>query len=261
MLKRLVPALICAAVGCGEYAYVYQPTAQATATTDGFPAASYNVPRELPRGDVNVASFGLTDMQLVEGGPKERFLQVRLTVANNNDVGPWTIDTREQLLSLTGEGQSPPSFANSDAAGLPQITIAPAQKHTIDLYYALPFGVRKSRDVPQFDLLWRVHTPTRAVAERTPFERIEIDNNAYWASYGYGYPGFGYSLGFGPSWWYDPFFYPAVSFHHPVIIHQRYPGFVHTQTLPPRRVYGPVPGRAYVVPPGRVQATRPVRHF
>ncbi|MCU1280842.1 MAG: uncharacterized protein JWM53_4388 [bacterium] len=255
-LTRPMSMLALAALGCGESRYIYRPTEQATATSDGLPAARYPVPPESPRGEVNIASFGPTKMQVTTSEEKVKFLHVRMVVANNNDAGPWVVDTRQQVVSLPQEGQSPPAFANSDVPGLPIVNVPAGQKHTIDLFYTLPEGMQKARHVPRFELFWHVQTPSREVAERTPFERTEADE-AVASAYPYvaGYPELSLSLGWGPVWWYDPLV-PAVTFYHPVIIHRRYPLFVRAPYTPPMRVYG----RAVVAPP-RVIVARPIRRF
>ncbi len=203
---------------------MYEPTTQATANIEGTPAARYEVPPEAPRGEVNVASLGIVDLSVDQNGPKTRFLQIRMIAANNNDTGPWVIDSREQLLSLANEGQSRPAFVNTDRQDAPNITVAPTQKRTIDLFYPLPEPLAKANSVSQFDLLWHVQTPSREVAERTPFQGVSVDTgNADAYAYGnpYGYDGayaydgaYGYDIGWGSVWWYDPFF-AGVTFAHP----------------------------------------------
>jgi hypothetical protein len=246
MRIRICAAVALAAAGCSAQ-YIYRPTANATASSNGYPAAHYQVPPESPHGDVDIASYGITEMQVGDDDHRDRFLQVRMVVANNNDVGAWQVDTREQIVVLPNEGQSRPAFANGDAPTLPVVTIAPGQKHSVDLFYALPEGMRKAKHVPHFDVLWHVKTPSRDVAERTPFERTSADEQMA-SAYPWGPPEFSLAVGWGPVWWYDPLIAP-VTFAHPVVIHERYPVFVRAPHYPPRRVYAPMPHRAYVVPP------------
>ena len=247
-MKRISKFLFASALagalggGCATSGYVFAPAEQATASIGGYPAANYALPPEGPRGKLEAASFGIVAMQVNDGGAETRFLQVRLSVANNNDVAAWTVDTRQQLLALPGEGQSRPAFANSDQQDLPNITVAPGQKRTIDLYYALPLPLQSADHIPQFELLWHVQTPSREVAERTPFERIKIEEPSAWAyadeypdGYPYGYFGYG-SLGWGATWWYDPFF-PSFTFAHPVFIAPHHPFVAHHGFAAPGRVH------------------------
>src|SRR5262249_37770424 len=153
----------------------YQPTEQLSGQSRGFPMARYNIPPESPRGDVTVVSYGVTELQVApESGAHEPFVHVRMTVANNNADGPWTVDTREQLLAIGGEGQSRPAYVNTDQPGSPTLTLAAGQKRALDLYYPLPATMRGASALPSFDLVWNVHTDRRVVAERTPFERIRV---------------------------------------------------------------------------------------
>jgi hypothetical protein len=201
--------------GCYE-SYFYRPTQQVTSTLSGLPASHYNLPPEAPRGTVDVASFGLTDLRSADGQPSSRFLQVRVVVANNNDSGVWQLDTREQLVEIPGEGRSRAAYVNADVGGLPIINIAAGEKHTLDLYFPLPAGLQRAKELPQFDVMWSVRVPERVVVERTPFQRITLAP-AYALTYPYDY---GFSYGWGPVWWYDPF-YPSVTFIHPTVVTPR----------------------------------------
>jgi hypothetical protein len=232
-----------ALAGCAEtVAYVYHPTQQVTASNAGRPASHYTVPPEAPRGTVDVTTFGLTKMQMSDGYP-EPFIHARMIVANNNDVGPWVVDTREQLLSIPKEGQSRPAYVNTDAAQPPVLQIAAGEKRVIDLYYPLPGDRARAAEIPEYDLLWHVRAPTRIIAERTPFERTTVE-----PMYADGYPYYGgppgYSVGWGPVWWYDPL-YPSVTFAHPVIIHRAHPVVVHRPFVAPRHVWIAHPTRRF----------------
>lgn len=213
-------ALLLGLAGCAattSSAYVYTPAVQAGARVNGYPAAHYAVPTERPTGDVRVGSFGLTAVRPQSGGPTTTVAHVRLIVANNADDSPWTVDTRDTSMSLATEGSSRPAFVNSDAGAPPIIQIARGEQRTIDLYYPLPPSRSAENVLPSFDVTWRVRTASGDVVQRTPFERIIIDDNdayAYYYAYPYGYyGGLGYALGFGSVWWYDAH-YPWYGFHH-----------------------------------------------
>ena len=204
-------------------AYVYTPAVQTDARVSGYPAAHYAIPRDRPAGDVRVGSFGLTAVQPQNGGPTTRVAHVRLIIANNADDVPWTIDTREAVMMIAGEGNSRPAFVNTDAGAPPVVQIARGEQRTLDLYYPLPPGRAAEDALAAFDVTWRVHTGTGDAVERTPFEREVIDDDDEFAGhygYPYGYYGFGlgYALGFGSHWWYDAY-YPSYGFyHHPTIV-------------------------------------------
>jgi hypothetical protein len=87
---------------------------------------------------------------------------------------------------------------SSDSGEGPIVQVPPHGKRVIDLLYPLPEGADKAGKIPAFDFIWQVQTPTRTVAERTPFERISVVNygypywygyNWYWPPIALGYPG------------------------------------------------------------------------
>lgn len=221
MLRRLLLGFsVGVALSCATAdRYLYRPTELATATTDGYPTARYPVPPEQPRGEVYVTSFGPSEAQVAKG-QKTELLAVRMAVNNNNGDGPWTVDTRQQLAELPGEGESRPAYVNTGASGSPLINVQPGARQVIDLYYVLPPGYGPER-LRSFSVLWSVQTSRRVVAGRTEFarERLEPPPPAYHTSVSLG-------LGWGPFWWYDPF-YPTATFVHPVIVRAPHPVFVH----------------------------------
>lgn len=230
--------------GCAEtatYAYVYTPAVHADARVTGYPAAHYAIPRDQPAGDVRVSSFGLTAVQPQGGGPTTNVAHVRLIIANNTDDVPWTIDTRDPVMIIAGEGNSRPAFVNTDGAAPPPIVqIARGEQRTLDLYYPLPPGRAAEDALPGFDVTWLVRTGTGDVVERTPFERERIDTDYAYYGYPYGYYGvYGYGLGFGSHWWYDPY-YPSFGFHHhpwSVVGHGHLP-YAPLHVMPPHGSFG-----------------------
>jgi hypothetical protein len=191
---------------CAEPAYIYEPETANTQASSGLPAARIDIPQERPTGSVQLTSYGVT--RLAADGRGTPALHVRMTVANDRDQSPWTVDTRQVLVSIPGEGQSRPIFASSDLHTLPVIAIGEHERHVVDLYYPLPATVRGDRMLPRFDLHWEVATPTRQVASSTHFDRVSIETN-YADAYPYG-PYYYYAgawplwAGAGPYWWYDP---------------------------------------------------------
>jgi hypothetical protein len=213
MLRSVVLMGLVVALGC-ESPYIYRPEENATARVAGHVAARYEVPQEQPHGDVRVASFGMTKIRPQTGEGEVRALHARMVVANNDDLGPWIVDTHQQQIRLRDGHVATPAYAASDRDGLPLVTVRASEQRTIDLFYPLPESLQKESKIPEFDVLWKVQTPHRMVAERTPFERLEVVP-AY--AFGYGYP-YGYPYGWpgwGPSFWADPFFSYDYSFYRP----------------------------------------------
>lgn len=221
-MRRLMTLSLLGLAACASQ-YYYQPAEQATATVTGYPAARYGVPPEQPRGDVRVATLGIAriDMGGEEGVPS---LHVRMVVSNDNGVGPWALDTREVLVQIAGMRPLAPAFVNASAAELPVVQIAPGERRTVDLFYPLPDEMSKASHLPALDVVWRVQTEAREVAERTPFERIRIEPT-YDAALVYGY-GFGVT----PYWWYDPFY--AYPYPRSVVVRRVRPPHVHYYGYP-----------------------------
>jgi len=220
-------------LGCSSDKYLYSPAEQATATMDGLPAGRYAIPPEQPLGTVVIASPGVVELKFSDG-VKTRMLSVRMTVTNNSDDVPWKIDTREARIVLPGGGESAPAYVNTDGQELPVVEVARGHKRALDLYYPLPAEAKDEKHVPEFDFKWQVHTSNRTVAERTPFDRLELEP-AYAAP--------NYAWGFAPYWWYDPF-WPGATYAYG-------PPYVYRHPRPAK--VAPVP----LAPPPKGAAPRP----
>jgi hypothetical protein len=215
----VVASLAIFAFGCTQpYTYLYRPSVNATASTDGYPAARYPIPLNAPKGDVRVASFGVTEVGH-EQGPDLPSLHIRLAIANNAGQTTWTVDTRDVRVELRGEQPRGPAFANAEAGGLPVVGIPPEQQRTIDLFYPLPKERDEPEDIPAFDVLWKVQTDEGMVAERTPFEQLQIER----------VPPVHLRVGLASYWWYDPW-YPGYTILPPAVI-------VRSRVAPPPRVH------------------------
>lgn len=224
---------------CGGPSYVYTPQT-ANAVTSGLPAARTPIPQEQPQGAVEVTSYGTTQLQQADA--RVPALHVRMVVTNDGDSTPWTLDTRQQTVEIPGEGRATPMFANADVQTLPNLTIARGERRVIDLYFPLPATIQDDAHLPRFEMLWQVTTPARTVASRTSFDRIEREPVE--VAYGTSWPLW---AGYGPYWWYDPF-YPRVVFIHtrPIVIRD------HRAHVVVGRFGGHFrPGRAHVARGGR----------
>lgn len=234
--------------------YVYEPAVRANAQASGFPAAYYEIPAGQPTGDVRIASFGLTTVQPNERAAPARLLRVRMIVTNAGDDAVWSVDVRQTQVAMAGQPPSAPVLANTDTGALPVVQVGRREQRTLDLYFQLPAAIESEDQLPAFDVLWQVTTGAGTVAQRTPFERSRIYQDSYDAGYPSPYA-YGFGLGFGPAWWYDPF-YPHYRLHGPPIVivpghghrfdhrhgHVRVRPAPHRHLPPPRRVPGPGPG-------------------
>jgi hypothetical protein len=186
--------------GCAEHHYIYRPAQQATASVGPLPAARYAIPAERPAGEVLVASSGLTELPGAETRTPALF--VRMVVTNNSDDTTWVVDTAQQQAVIGGEKQSP-AFVNTYNQKQPSLEIPRGEKRLVDLYYRLPGKVDPDDAMPEFDLAWSVQTGARLVAERTTFDRMQIE-----PVYAGGYYYYPYGPYWGPYWWHDPFWRP-----------------------------------------------------
>ncbi|HEU4731789.1 MAG TPA: hypothetical protein VFT22_28025 [Kofleriaceae bacterium] len=177
------------------------------------PAARTPIPQEQPQGAIEVVSYGVTDLR--RDDLRVPALHVRAIVTNDGDDAPWTLDTTQQLVEIPGEGRSRAMFVNSDVGTLPNVSIARHERRVLDFYFPLPETIRDESHLPRFDLLWQVTTPARTVASRTSFERQDKQPEVAYVT-----PTWPLWAGWGPYWWYDPFYPRTVFIHvHPRPIH------------------------------------------
>lgn len=225
IFAALGPGLVILAglAGCaGNSQYVYEPNT-ANATTAGLPAARTPIPQEQPQGAIEVASYGVTDLQ--RDSVTIPSLHVRAVVSNDGDATPWMFDTSQQLVEIPGEGKSRAMWVNTDVGTLPNVVIGKGERRVLDFYFPLPDSMQKAAQIPAFDLLWQVKTAARTVASRTSFDRMDREPN----DVAYADAGWPLWAGYGPYWWYDPW-YPGWGFYH----------------VRPYVVYGHRPGRVFV---------------
>jgi len=221
MKMRTLPRLgagalvvLAGALGCAGTSYVYTPDT-ANVMSAGLPAARTPIPQEEPQGAIEVTSYGVTKLRRDQATISA--LHVRATVTNDGDDTPWTLDTTQQLVEIPGEGQSRAMYVNSDVGTLPKVTIAKRERRVLDFYFPLPDTVHDASHLPRFELLWQVNTAVRTVASRTAFERIDIEPEIAYETAPLGWPLW---AGYGPYWWYDPFYPSTVFVHaHPYGIH------------------------------------------
>ena len=197
----LVLGVLAAELGGCDRSYVYQPTVATTSAIAGRPASYYAIPPEAPRGSVQLVTLGFADIQPQGAKDKSsvRAIHMRMVVANNSQA-VWTVDTREQMLSLPQRGSSRPAYAAYDEGQGPLVVVQPSGKRTIDLFYPLPANMDDAEELPAFDTVWKVETDARVVTERTPFERLEVVPQYVYEDYYWG-----------PGYYYDPY-YPRGAF-------------------------------------------------
>lgn len=180
------------AVGAGP---AYGPRG-ATGWSDGYRAIS----RELPGGQVDVASFGLVELT-PDGTPAMSTLHVRLVIANASDRTPWAFDATTAMLEL-GPWHERATFANSDRATLPVVILDRGQTALVDLYFALP---PPPADLSHFGVAWQLSTGQGVRTERTRFVVDEMVPPAIAVTH---------RTGWGEHWWFDPAHEWSTFYHH-----------------------------------------------
>lgn len=176
MSTRSMVAIAALVTGCAASPrYAYRPTAQtkladAPGDVAGAEAADYRVPRLAPRGDVKVATLGVTTTKLLDGRTVHA-LHVRLVV-HNGAADVWMVDAGDQTLVLDGTARLQPVLARCDGDAMRLAVLEPGDTRTVDLYYELPAPITGAAAVPAAALDWRVTTTAGVIAhERSAFER------------------------------------------------------------------------------------------
>lgn len=162
-------------LGCAPTRYVYTPVMTTSAELEGAPAAVYEMPSGSSRGDVRVAMVGVAALR--PGGLKDstlRAIHVALAVSNRSDEH-WTVDPSEEHLSLVMNHELSDIYATTaEITRAPTVDVPPGSTRSIDLYFPLPLQLQlqKENKLPSFDVVWTVHTGSRAITQRTPFQRF-----------------------------------------------------------------------------------------
>lgn len=159
---------------CAPTRFVYAPVSTTSGEVEGAPAVVYDLPPGDASGDVRVAMLGIATLEPA-GGIQDstlRAIHVALEVRNRSD-GLWTIDPGEAHLALTSDRARSEIYAtSSQVRALPRVDVAPRAQATVHLYFPLPLHLRTERTLPGFDVIWTLRMGTRAVTERTQFQRF-----------------------------------------------------------------------------------------
>jgi len=195
-MKRIVVLAACglglAAAGCGTQRYGFRPAAMSASSEQGFPASHYVVPPQAPQGEAFVTSFGTREIE--QGGGGAQLIHVRLAVANDSSVVPWSVDPAQLTLVAGNRAPQRPDFMEIDGRQNGSTEIPRGERRVLDLYYRMPGGAPDARAVPSFDLAWQVNLGNKVFSEHTPFVRepyqeYEAENQRYVA------------VGVVPPWW------------------------------------------------------------
>jgi hypothetical protein len=158
---------------CAPTRFVYAPVSTTSGEVEGAPAVVYDLPPGAARGDVRVAMLGIALLQpLGVEDSTLRAIHVAMEVRNRSDE-LWTIDPAEAHLVLATDRTRSEIYATSaQIHPMPRIDVAPRSQAAIHLYFPLPLHLQTERSLPGFDVIWSIRTGSRAVTERTGFQRF-----------------------------------------------------------------------------------------
>lgn len=167
-------------------------------------------------GTLHAMSYGV--IQLQSKDKKNQDVQVPalhlcMIVTNKSGTSTWELNTRDQIVMLSGKNSVGPSYVDSDRNEHPTIKIPPGQTRHLDLFYPLPKGQAKPKELSGFDLKWKIISGKDSVARTTPFIRkktqtskefVEVNSPLVHQNQIYD------EEEMSPhNWWYDPIFpYP-----------------------------------------------------
>lgn len=132
----------------------------------------YDIPVSDPsQGEVRIQAIGVTTIQKQGHREKLPALHMRMTIHNAQAPEPWHLDSRNQIISFTDDGELRPSFVHSSIpTELPLVQIAKGITQVIDLYYILPEGRATLQRVPGFTWRWQVQLGNELMTRATAFK-------------------------------------------------------------------------------------------
>jgi hypothetical protein len=128
---------------------------------------------------VRVATLGIATIapRSRDDDTQTRALHVRLMV-DHYEGAPWQVDTRHQIASMVGRGQSRPAFAASTVGQPPVLTIQPGASVRIDLYYPLPKVMQRVTYIPRLEVAWQLSSAEGLIEEHTVFTDLRGERPA-----------------------------------------------------------------------------------
>ena len=238
-MKVLFGAIALATVGCATETTVYRNVSEPQPAAAQAPAATYPIPARDPKGTAYVISFGGEAMP-TPSGTQGFYLHLRIAAENRTDAAAWTINTRDQVVSL-GAAPVRPTYALSSTGGS-AVTVAPGQHGYLDVFYALPRQGSPGQPI----LSWQVRRGAEPITGTTPFELMPSESPEY-----VDYRPVGVAVEMWPAWWWGVGFYPWLWGpgwgYHPYwgrggYVHGGMGGYVHgggaRGAIPPARGFG-----------------------
>jgi hypothetical protein len=156
----------------------------------------YPIPAADPKGTAYVMSFGVEHMP-APTGTQGFYLHLRIAAENRADAAVWTVDTRDQVVSL-GPAPEHATYADSSAGGS-ILTLNQGQHGTLDVFFPLP----PQGNPGKATLSWQVRRGNEPVTGTTPFELVPNQPPEY-----VDYQPVGVAVEWWPDWWWGVGFYP-----------------------------------------------------
>ena len=117
-----------------------------------------------------------------------RAVRVRFLLNNAGETS-WVLDPRETYLALSGTDERIAALAPTTAGAPPSsVRAEPGSRPSVDLFFPLPPGAAKARDVPRFEVVWHLQTDQGLIERRTTFDRHTVEqppeDDDRWQRYG-----------------------------------------------------------------------------
>lgn len=196
MMKTFFAAVALATAGCATETTAYGPASEPQYAEHQAPAVPYPIPAADPKGTAYVMSFGAEHMP-TPSGAQGLYLHLRIAAENRADAAVWTIDTRDQVVSL-GAAPVQATYAESSAGGS-VLTLTQGQHGTLDVFYPLAAQANPGKAT----LSWQVRRGGEPITGTTPFELVPNQPPEY-----VDYQPVGVAVEWWPAWWWGVGFYP-----------------------------------------------------
>ncbi len=171
-----IGALLLVPTACTAPRFAYAPVAITSAEVGGLAAATYAIPSDDPKGEVNVVVPGLVlDLRGRRNDPKKlRVLHVSLAVSNHSG-STWRVEPAAQHVELASRRVRVTLDAMPEIEGRSAtVDIPPASTRWVDLAFPLPEEADDDL-LSSIEVTWAVLIGADTYAtHRTRFERLRL---------------------------------------------------------------------------------------
>jgi hypothetical protein len=193
----------------------FEPLGEGDIVTDRKTIGHF-IPASDPVVKIEITAIGVSSIRPAVDWPVIRALHLRVSIDNQSEKDLWCLNTRQQIVTLPGMGDSRPAYVFSTEETLPEIQVGPGDDSVFDLFYPLPEAFQEIKEIPYFQFDWTIEAQEIRLESHDIFERTflepEVNLIEPYEPYALGYA---YGPGEAGTWWGDPFF-PARTFSEPV---------------------------------------------